>query len=109
MRKRSFVHCAFIFLSALSGCAEIGKLEATDLTSAVQAATRGGDPQGMACWVALGPVVGAIENTPKPGLASLIEADRLFAFATEGPNAPCSAVGGLILSMFLRKSVPFLP
>jgi hypothetical protein len=42
-------------------------------------------------------------------LASLIEADRLLVAATQGPNAPCNAVGGLILSMFLHKAVPSLP
>ena len=47
-----------------------------------------------------------VETAPTPGLASTIEADRLFAFATEGPTAPCNAVGGMILSMVLRKAVP---
>jgi hypothetical protein len=109
MRKQRFLSCAFATLVALSGCAEVGKLAAVDLTNAAQVATQGGDPQGAACWTALGPVADAVETAPKPGLASLIEADRLFAFATVGPNAPCGAVGGLILSMVLRKAVPFLP
>ena len=109
MQKRPFVSYAFILLLAPSGCAEVGKLAAADLTNAAQVATQGGDPQGAACWMALGPVAGAVETAPKPGLASLIEADRLFAFATLGPNAPCNAVGGLILSMVLQKAVPFLP
>jgi hypothetical protein len=109
MRKRPFVRYAFMLLSTLSGCAEVGKLAATDLSHAAQVATQGGDPQGAACWVALGPVVDAVGTAPNPGLASVIEADRLFVFATEGPSAPCNAVGGLILSMLLRKTVPFLP
>jgi hypothetical protein len=109
MRKRPFVSYAFIPLLALSGCAEVGKLATADLTNAAQVAAQGGDPQGAACWVALVPVAGAVETAPKPGLASVIEADRLFASATQGPNAPCNAVGGLILSMVLRKAVPFLP
>jgi hypothetical protein len=109
MRKQRFLPYALIPLLALSGCAEGGKLAAADLTNAAQVATQGGDAQGAACWIALGPVAGAVETTPKPGLASLIEADRLFEFATQGPTAPCNAVGGLILSMVLRKAVPFLP
>jgi len=109
MRKLLFFNCVCIPLLAVSGCAQVGKLAATDLTNAAQVATQGGDPQGAACWVALAPVAAAIETAPKPGLASVIEADRLFASATQGPNAPCSAVGGLILSMFLEKAVPFLP
>ena len=109
MRKRPFVPCAFIALAALSGCADIGKLASADLTNAAQVATKAGDQQGAACWLALGPAAGAVEAAPQPGLASLIEADRLFAAATLGANAPCNAVGGLILSMVLRKAVPFLP
>jgi len=109
MKKRPFVPYALIPLLALSGCAEVGKLAAADLTNAAQVATQGGDPQGAACWLALGPVADAVETAPKPGLASLIEADRLFVAATQGPNAPCNAVSGLILSMVLRKAVPFLP
>jgi hypothetical protein len=109
MRKRPVVLYAFIALLALSGCAEVGKVAVADLTNAAQVATQGGDPEGAACWVALGPVADAVETAPKPGLASLIEADRLLVSATQGPNAPCNAVGGLILSMFLQKAVPFLP
>lgn len=109
MRKRRFVPYAFIPLFALGGCAEVGKLAAADLTNAAQVATQGGDPQGAACWVALTPAANAVETTPAPGLASIIETDRLFAAATLEPNAPCNAVGGLILSMVLRKAVPFLP
>ena len=109
MRTRSFVSYALIPLLALSACAEVGKLATADLTNAAQVATQGGDPQGASCWLALGPVANAIETAPKPGLASLIETDRLLVSATQGPNAPCNAVGGLILSMFLRKAVPFLP
>jgi hypothetical protein len=109
MRKQRFLPYALIPFMALSGCAEVGKLAAGDLTNAAQVATQGGDPQGAACWMALAPVAGAVETAPKPGLASLIEADRLFTYATLGPNAPCNAVGGLILSMVLRKAVPFLP
>ena len=108
MRKLFFTSIC-IPLLAVSGCAEVGKLAANDLTNAAQVATQGGDPQGAACWVALAPVAGAIETAPKPGLASVVEADRLFASATQGPNAPCNAVGGLILSMFLQKALPFLP
>jgi hypothetical protein len=109
MRKKCFLPYALIPLLALSGCAEVGKLATADLTNAAQVATQGGDQQGASCWMALGPVAGAVETAPKPGLASLIEADRLFEFATSGPNAPCNAVGGMILSMVLRKAVPFLP
>jgi hypothetical protein len=109
MRKRPFVSYALMPLLVLSGCAEVGKLGAADLTNAAQVATQSGDPQGAACWVALTPVADAIETAPKPGLASVIEADRLFASATQGPDAPCNAVSGLILSMLLRKTVPFLP
>jgi hypothetical protein len=109
MRKRPFVSYAFIPLLALSGCAEVGKLTATDLANAAQVATQNGDPQGAACWVALTPVANAVETAPAPGLASVIETDRLFAAATQGPNAPCNAVGGLILSMLLQKTVPLLP
>ena len=109
MQKRPFVPCALIPLLALSGCAEVGKLAAADLTNAAQVATQGGDPQGAACWVALAPVAKSVEAAPAPGLASLIEADRLLVAATQGPNAPCNAVSGLILSMVLRKAVPFLP
>ena len=109
MRKLLFFPCICILLLAVSGCAQVGKLADTDLTNAAQVATRGGDPQGAACWAALTPVADAIETAPNPGLASAIEADRLFASATQGPNAPCNAVGGLILSMLLRKEVPFLP
>jgi hypothetical protein len=109
MRKRHFVPYAFIPLLALLGCAEVGKLATADLTNAAQLASQAGDSEGGACWVALGPIANAVETTPKPGLASLIEADRLFVFATQGPNAPCNAVGGLILSMVLRKGLPFLP
>src|SRR5215469_17599234 len=109
MKKRPFVPYALIPLLALSGCAEVGKLASADLTNAAQVATQGGDPQGAACWVALEPVAGAVETAPKPGLASLIEADRLLVAATQGPNSPCNAVGGLILSMLLHKAVPFPP
>jgi hypothetical protein len=109
MRKRPFVSYAFIPLLALSGCAEVGKLTAADLTNAAQVATQNGDPQGAAFWVALTPVANAVETAPAPGLASVIETDRLFAAATQGPNAPCNAVGGLILSMLLQKTVPLLP
>jgi hypothetical protein len=109
MRKQRFLPYALTPFLALSGCAEVGKLASADVTNAAQVATQGSDPQGAACWMALGPVANAVETAPKPGLASLIEADRLFAFATQGSNAPCNAVGGLILSMVLRKAVPFLP
>jgi hypothetical protein len=109
MRKRPVVCYAFISLFVLSGCAEVGKLASADLTNAAQVATQAGDPQGAACWAALGPVAGAVETAPKPGLASLIEADRLLVAATQGASAPCNAVGGLILSMFLHKAVPLLP
>jgi len=109
MRRRPFVSYAFIPLLAVSGCAEVGKLAASDLNSAAQVASQGGDAQGAACWIALAPVANAVETAPKPGLASLIEADRLLVSATQGPNAPCNAVGGLILSMLLQKAVPFVP
>ena len=109
MRTRPFVSYAFIPLLALSGCAEVGKLAAADLTNAAQVATQSGDPQGAACWVALTPVANAVETAPAPGLASVIETDRLLTAATQGPNAPCNAVGGLILSMLLQKTVPLLP
>jgi|GEM_PF-7099860 len=109
MRKRPLVSYTFIPLLVLSGCAEVGKLTAADLTNAAQVATQSGDPQGAACWVALTPVANAIETAPAPGLASIIETDRIFTAATQGLNAPCNAVGGLILSMVLRKTVPFLP
>jgi hypothetical protein len=109
MRMQRFLPYALIPFLALSGCAEVGQLAASDLTNAAQVATQGGDPQGAACWMALAPVAGAVETAPKPGLASLIEADRLLAFATVGPSVPCNAVGGLILSMVLQKAVPFLP
>jgi len=109
MTKRRFVSYTLIPLLALSGCAEAGKLASADLTNAAAVATHGGDPQGAACWAALGPVAGAVETAPKPGLASLIETDRLLVAATQGPNAPCNAVGGLILSMLLHKAVPLLP
>ena len=109
MPKRPVVGYAFVSLFALSGCAEVGKLASADLTNAAQVATQGGDPQGAACWAALRPVAGAAESAPKPGLASLIETDRLLVAATQGPSAPCNAVGGLILSMFLHKAVPLLP
>lgn len=109
MRKSTFVSYALIPLLGLPGCSQVGKLAATDLTYAGQVATQGGDPQGAACWNALAPVASAVETAPKPGLASLIEADRLLVSATQGPNAPCNAVGGLLLSMLLQKAVPFLP
>jgi hypothetical protein len=109
MRKRSFVCYAAMSLFALSGCAEVGKLASADLTNAARVATQDGDPQGAACWAALGPVASVVETAPKPDLASLIEADRLLVAATQGPSAPCNAVGGLILSMFLHKAVPLLP
>ena len=109
MRKRRFVYYAVVLLLTVGGCAQVGKLGSTDLTNAAQVAAHNGDAQGAACWVALTPVANAIETAPIPGLASTIEADRLFAFATEGPTAPCNAVGGMILSMVLRKAVPLLP
>src|SRR5438445_13684840 len=109
MLKLSWVPYAFIPLLALAGCSEVGKLAVTDLTYAAKVATEGGDPTGAACWVALTPPAKAIEDAPTPGLASAIEADRLFALATQGPDAPCNAVGGMILSTVLRKAVPFLP
>jgi hypothetical protein len=109
MLQRLFVLHLCILLLALSACAEVGRLANADLSNAAQVAIQGGDPQGAACWLALGPVAGAVETAPKPGLASLIEADRLLVAATQDPNAPCNAVGGLILSMLLHKAVPFLP
>ena len=109
MRKAFFVPYAFIPLLTVAACSEVGKLAATDLSYAAKVATQGGDPEGAACWVALTPPVNAIEGAPTPGLASVIEADRLFALATQGPNAPCNAVAGMILSRVLRKSVPVLP
>ena len=109
MRRLLFFPSVCVPLLAVAGCAQVGKLAATDLTNAAQVATQGGDAQGAACWAALTPVADAIETAPKPGLASVIEADRLFASATQGPDAPCNAVGGMILSMVLRKAVPFLP
>ena len=109
MQQRLFVSYTFMSMLALSGCAEVGKLASADLTNAAQLATQRSDPQGAACWLALGPVADAIETAPKPGLASLIEADRMLVAATQGPNAPCNAVGGLILSMLLHKAVPLLP
>jgi hypothetical protein len=109
MRRLSLVPYAFIPLLTVAGCSEVGKLAATDLTYAAKVATQGGDSAGAACWVALTPPVTAIEDMPTPGLASAIEADRLLALATQGPNAPCNAVAGMILSKVLRKTVPFLP
>jgi hypothetical protein len=109
MLKRRFVHYAIVPLLSMGGCAQVGKLASTDLTNAAQVATASGDVQGAACWVALNPVARAIETAPAPGLASTIEADRLFAIATEGSTAPCNAVGGMILSMVLRNAVPLLP
>ena len=109
MYRRAFVSYALMSLAALSGCAEVGKLASADLTNAAAVAAKGGDPAGTACWVALDPVADAAETAPKPGLAALIEADRLLVAATQGPNAPCNAVGGLILSMVLHRAVPFLP
>ncbi len=104
MRKLSLVPYALIPLLTVAGCSEVGKLAATDLTYAAKVATQGGDPAGAACWVALTPPASAIEDAPAPGLASVIEADRLFALATQGPNAPCNAVAGMILSTVLRKA-----
>ena len=109
MRKLVFLSCICIPLLAAGGCAQVGKLAAADLTNAGAVASRDGDVQGAACWAALAPVANAVESAPAPGLASVIEADRLFISATEGPDAPCNAVGGLILSMLLRKAVPLLP
>ena len=109
MRKRRFVHYAVVPLLTMGGCAQVGKLASADLTNAAQIAAHNGDAQGAACWAALSPVANAVETAPTPGLASTIEADRLFAFATEGPTAPCNAVGGMILSMVLRKAAPLLP
>jgi hypothetical protein len=109
MRKRRFVHYAVVPVLTMGGCAQVGKLASTDLTNAAQEAADNGDAQGAACWAALNPVANGIETAPTPGLASTIEADRLFALATEGAAAPCNAVGGMILSMVLRKAVPVLP
>jgi hypothetical protein len=109
MQKRHVVPWLCVSLWALSACAQVGQFAALDLKSAAQLASRGADPQGAACWTALTPVAEAIETAPTPGLASIIEADRLLASATQGPNAPCNAVGGLIISMVLRKAVPYLP
>jgi hypothetical protein len=109
MRKMVFFPSVCIALLAMSGCAPLGKFAAGDLANAAQVAARGGDPQGAACWDALIPIADAIETAPTPGLAVAIEADRLFVSATQGPNAPCNAVGGQILSMLLRKAVPLLP
>jgi hypothetical protein len=109
MKKLSLVPYAFIPLLTVAACSEVGKLAMTDLTYAAKVATQGGDTAGAACWVALTPPVVAIEDAPTPGLASAIEADRLFMLATQGPNAPCNAVSGMILSMVLRKAVPYLP
>jgi hypothetical protein len=109
MRKRRFVHYAVVPLLTMSGCAQVGKLASADLTNAAQVAADNGDVQGAACWAALSPIANAIETASIPGLASTIEADRLFAIATEGPTAPCNAVSGMILSMVLRKAVPVLP
>jgi hypothetical protein len=109
MRKLSLVLYACIPLLTVAGCSEVGKLSATDLTYAAKVATQGGDPAGAACWVALTPPANAIEGAPTPGLASVIEADRLFALATQGPNAPCNAVAGMILSTVLRKAPLLLP
>jgi hypothetical protein len=94
-------------LLAGASCAPVGKFATVDLTNAARVATWVSDPQGMACWAALTPVAQAVETAP--GLASVIEADRILAFATQGPNAPCNAVGGTILAMFLRKALPPLP
>jgi hypothetical protein len=109
MRKQRLFHYAVVPLMAMGGCAQVGTLASTDLTNAAQVAAQNGDAQGAACWIALSPVADAIETAPTPGLASTIEADRLLAFATDGPTAPCNAVGGMILSMVLRKAVPLLP
>jgi len=109
MRKLLFVRYAFIPLLAVTGCTQVGRLAATDLTYAAKVATEGGDPAGAACWVALTLPASAIEDAPAPGLASVIEADRLFALATQGPNAPCNAVAGMILSTVLRKAPLLLP
>ena len=109
MRKPLLFPGLCIALMAVSGCAPLGKLAADDLASAAQVAARSGDPQGAACGGALIPIADAIETAPTPGLALAIETDRLFVSATQGPNAPCNAVGGQILSMLLRKAVPLLP
>ena len=109
MRRFFLVPYVLIPLLTVAGCSEVGRLAVPDLTYAAKVATQGGDPSGAACWVALTPPAKAIEDAPTPGLASVIEADRLFALATQGPDAPCNAVGGMILSTVLRKAVPFLP
>jgi hypothetical protein len=109
MQKRRIVHYAVVSLLTMGGCAQVGKIASTDLTNAAQLAAHNGDAQGAACWIALSPVASAIETAPTPGLASTIEADRLFAFATEGPTAPCNPVGGMILSIVLRRAPPLLP
>ena len=109
MLKRRLVHYAVVLLLTMCGCAQVGKLASTDLINAAQVATDNRDVQGVACWVALSPVANAIETAPTLGLASTIEADRLFAIATEGPTAPCNTVSGTIFSMVLRKAVPLSP
>jgi hypothetical protein len=109
MQKRRFVHYAIVPLLTMGGCAQVGKLASADLTNAAQLAADNGDVQGAACWAALSPIANAIETAPTPGLASTIEADRLFAIATEGPTARCNAVSGMIFSMVLRKALPLLP
>jgi hypothetical protein len=109
MRKRRFVDYVAVPLVAMGGCAQVSKLASTDLTNAAQVAAQNGDAEGAACWVELTPVANAIETASTSGLASTIEADRLLAFATDGPTAPCNAVGGSILSMVLREAVPLLP
>jgi len=109
MQKLILRACALIPLLAATSCQHAGQLAMTDLANAAQIVAKGGDPQGQACWLALSPAADAVETAPKPGFASLIEADRLFVFATQGPSAPCNGVGGLILSMLLQKAVPFLP
>ena len=109
MRKLSLVPYALIPLLSVAGCSEVGKLALTDLNYAAKVATQGGDSAGAACWTALTPTASAIEGAPTPGLASIIEADRLFELATQGPTAACNAVAGMIMSEVLRKAVPFLP
>ena len=78
MRKLGFLFCLCVPLLVVAGCAQVGNLAATDLSNAAQVAIQGGDPQGAACWVALTPIADAIETSPTPDLASVIEADRLF-------------------------------
>jgi hypothetical protein len=109
MGTRHVVHYAVLPLLAMGGCAHVGRLASTDLTYAATTAAQNGDPQGAACWTALIPVADTAETEPTPGLASVIEADRLLAFATEGPSAPCNAVGEMILSVVLRNAAPLLP